>query len=165
MIDYDKKITQELAQANKAYTKAMIKAGYIPEAWISSPLKDAVVALVKVRTTMMTLSEKYEDMLKEKMEMETQKKALFNIQKSRAISGPMKTRNKIIDLVSKKRGYTLEEMKEKTRRGDLVAARNHCYHELYEGTSLSYSGIGRIFKRDHSTVLHGIKKHKKSLAA
>ena len=45
-------------------------------------------------------------------------------------------------------------------RGQFYVFRRHylCY-ALYRTQELTLSEIGRIFKRDHSTVLHSIRKH------
>ncbi len=46
------------------------------------------------------------------------------------------------------------------RHRKLVKARQHVFYELRARTNLSSTQIGRICgKRDHTTVLHGIKKH------
>lgn len=46
----------------------------------------------------------------------------------------------------------------KTRKREVVHARFMCYWYLYNSTELTLSAIGKMFNRDHATVLHGLKK-------
>jgi len=43
------------------------------------------------------------------------------------------------------------------RHRPVAWARFHCYAELYS-RQMTASEIGRVFNRDHSTILHGIKR-------
>lgn len=43
------------------------------------------------------------------------------------------------------------------RHRPVAWARFHCYAELYS-RGMTASEIGRVFNRDHSTILHGIKR-------
>lgn len=45
----------------------------------------------------------------------------------------------------------------RTRFAHIVRARFQCYADLY-AMGLTASEIGRVFKRDHSTILHGLKR-------
>jgi chromosomal replication initiation ATPase DnaA len=42
------------------------------------------------------------------------------------------------------------------RSKELVFARNMCYHIFRRYFSLTLKEIGRVFERDHTTVIHGI---------
>ena len=46
----------------------------------------------------------------------------------------------------------------KTRIREVVHARFMCYWYLYNSTNLTLGSIGKMFNRDHATVLHGLKK-------
>lgn len=53
-----------------------------------------------------------------------------------------------------------EDLLGKARPGYLVRARQHAYYRVYaECRHLSLSQIGKLFDRDHSTCLHGIRVH------
>ena len=73
------------------------------------------------------------------------------------------TRSDLIQMVLKEiadlHGVSLELMKGDARNGNLVKARQHAYYELHL-LGFSSSHVGRIMRRDHSTVLHGIRVHK-----
>ena len=56
-------------------------------------------------------------------------------------------------------GYGLDEIKGKSRRRPLVAARQVAMYVMRELTDLSYPAIAREFGgRDHTTVLHAFNK-------
>jgi len=50
------------------------------------------------------------------------------------------------------------------RTKDVVAARNEIFSRLWEG-GLSVERIGHAFGKDHTTVLHGIRRHRGESAA
>ena len=51
------------------------------------------------------------------------------------------------------------DIKGKSRKKELVEARFHIMKMLKINTELSLSMIGRLFSRDHSTVIHAISTH------
>ena len=55
-------------------------------------------------------------------------------------------------------GYSLDLIKSDRRMPELVEARHVFYWLLYRSTDLSYPVIGKRMKRDHSTVIHGVKR-------
>tara|TARA_R100000329_G_scaffold73231_1_gene63696 strand:- start:2100 stop:2441 length:342 start_codon:yes stop_codon:yes gene_type:complete len=61
-------------------------------------------------------------------------------------------------LSAKKCGFTLESLKEDNRRRAYADMRSMLMHMLRNTTALSYSDIGYIFHRDHSCVIHNVKK-------
>lgn len=73
--------------------------------------------------------------------------------------------HKIAVEVAAKLGISLRELKSARRFRYLVEARQEAMSLMYEKTSLSMPQIGKILNRDHTTVLHGIRQHKKRLAA
>lgn len=57
-------------------------------------------------------------------------------------------------------GLKVSDLKSMSRRREIVVARNLGMARLREELSLSFAEIGRIFGKDHSTVMNGIKRHK-----
>jgi chromosomal replication initiation ATPase DnaA len=74
------------------------------------------------------------------------------------VNGP-KTR---VDTACETAGITLEYVRSPSRVGDLVRRRQHVMWLLHTG-GMSSPEIGRRLDRDHTTVLHGIKKHEERL--
>lgn len=73
---------------------------------------------------------------------------------SRSISPQM-----ILEKVSERYGFTVEEITGKSRRRPLVTARQVAMYVVRELTELSYPAIGRVFgDRDHTTVMHAVSK-------
>ena len=67
------------------------------------------------------------------------------------------TYDSIVNAVSEVCGISVDGMKKKTRKREVVEARYLCYKLLNELTTLSLSGIGdRMGGFDHATVKHGI---------
>ncbi|MGD9753617.1 MAG: chromosomal replication initiator protein DnaA [Acidimicrobiia bacterium] len=65
----------------------------------------------------------------------------------------------ILELTSERFGFTLDEIKGKSRRRPLVAARQVAMYVMRELTDLSYPAIAREFGgRDHTTVIHAVDK-------
>ena len=58
---------------------------------------------------------------------------------------------------SAKRGYTVAEMRSPKRTFDISHARQEVMEALHLRTDLSLTQIGRMFNRDHTTVLHGLR--------
>lgn len=77
----------------------------------------------------------------------------------------------IAEQVAAKHGVSFKEMCSRTRRHPVVAARQEAFwrirKEVYVlGKPMSLPEIGRRFgKHDHTTVLHGIRKHQERMAA
>lgn len=47
------------------------------------------------------------------------------------------------------------------RTRDLIGPRHRCYFEVYkQRPDLSFPAIGRYFKRDHTSILSGVKKYR-----
>lgn len=70
----------------------------------------------------------------------------------------------IAKFVAEKHGLTLEQLVGRTRSDDVVKARHEVFYRLRKETTWSLPRIGRfIGGRDHTTVLHGIRKHEMRL--
>ena len=58
---------------------------------------------------------------------------------------------------------TVEQMKSESRNDEIRKARDTAYHVATLITLQSTTGIGRMFNKDHSTVIHAMKKAKKEI--
>lgn len=68
------------------------------------------------------------------------------------------TVEKILETVSKKYGISVDEIKSKKKTSNVSNARQIAMYILRKITELSLPKIGRIFARDHSTVISSINK-------
>ncbi len=78
---------------------------------------------------------------------------------SDVISGaePVKvTQDKIFHAVARKYGVTIEDIRGKRRTREIAQARHVCIYIMRTVTDLSLPSIGRVFSRDHSTILSSI---------
>lgn len=64
---------------------------------------------------------------------------------------------KIFDLISRKYGVPEEEIRGKKRNDNIAKARHMCIYLIRQLTDLSLSDIGKLFSRDHATVISSIK--------
>lgn len=72
----------------------------------------------------------------------------------------------IVKEVCVKHGMTFAEIRGHCRARDIVAARHEVCYRLATETPLSLPAIGRrLGGKDHTTVLHGIRKHRERMAA
>ena len=70
---------------------------------------------------------------------------------------PQKYEDLIMSTVSDVTNISIEQMKSKSRKREVVYARNICCKLLKEFTSFSLKSIGLILGgRDHSTIIHAI---------
>jgi hypothetical protein len=65
----------------------------------------------------------------------------------------------IVNEVTRRTGVTMREMRQSNKRPPVANVRLECYYRLRIGTGLSFSQIGAIFQRDHTTVLQGIQNY------
>ncbi len=90
----------------------------------------------------------------EKITVETAERQLSDI-----ISGtePQSRKiDRIISMVSQHTGISEEEIKGKKRTKEIAMARHICIYMLRTQTELSFPSIGKIFGRDHSTIMYSI---------
>jgi hypothetical protein len=64
----------------------------------------------------------------------------------------------VIARVASKQGYDLGELRSTSRAPDLVRIRWQAMAAARAETAASLPQIGRILNRDHSTVLHGLRR-------
>lgn len=55
-------------------------------------------------------------------------------------------------------GYTIEELISDRRHQPLVEARQELYWQIYKNTNWSLPRIGKLFNKDHTTILHGLRR-------
>ena len=69
----------------------------------------------------------------------------------------------IIKEVADKYGVTLRDMFGHETVRYISKARHAAFYEVQNKRGLGYAAIGRVFGRDHSTVIHGIRVHKQRM--
>jgi chromosomal replication initiator protein len=65
---------------------------------------------------------------------------------------------RIIRVVCKKYGVTEEDIKSKKKTDTVTNARQVAIYFIRKNTDLSLDEIGKIFGRDHSTVIYSLNK-------
>lgn len=63
----------------------------------------------------------------------------------------------VIEFVSAETGVTPGEMMSRTRQIDIVTARKVAMYIFRKYNSMSWTEIGNLFHRDHSTAIHAYK--------
>ena len=63
----------------------------------------------------------------------------------------------IIKAVTAVTGITMEQMCSPDRHASVVTARHFAMYLVYRDTTLSTNEVGRLFHRDHASVLHALK--------
>lgn len=97
----------------------------------------------------------YQDLTNEEITLENTKEILSDV-----MSGPLPENvkiEKILSAVTKKYGVSLEELKGKKRSREIALARHIAIYIVRQMTEKSYPEIGKIFNRDHTTVLSSIE--------
>ncbi|MBQ8859291.1 MAG: chromosomal replication initiator protein DnaA [Clostridia bacterium] len=67
------------------------------------------------------------------------------------------TIDKIFDIVSRRYSVSEEDIRSKKRNDNIAKARHICMYMIRRLTQLSLADIGKIFSRDHTTVISSIK--------
>ena len=67
------------------------------------------------------------------------------------------TIDKIFELISRKYGVSEEDIRSKKRNDNIAKARHLCIYLIRHMTELSLSDIGKLFSRDHATVIASTK--------
>jgi chromosomal replication initiation ATPase DnaA len=68
-----------------------------------------------------------------------------------------------VDDVCRRRGVTRKELCDRGRTRAVAQARQELWWQLRQHRHYSLGEIGRLFGRDHSTVLQGIDAHRRRL--
>lgn len=82
---------------------------------------------------------------------------------SLSINYTPKSPQQILDLISKVSNLSVDEVLSSSRQADIAIARQLAMYCCKEFLALSLPAVGKIFKRDHTTVMHAIKKVGKDL--
>ncbi|MFZ0269925.1 helix-turn-helix domain-containing protein [Caulobacter sp.] len=61
-------------------------------------------------------------------------------------------------------GYTVDQIKGPDRDQEICVARHHCMWAMGREPHLSLPRIGKFLNRDHTTVLHGQRRHAERMA-
>ncbi len=67
----------------------------------------------------------------------------------------------LLDRVCAGRGVTRDEVCGRGRTRTVALARHELWWHLRAARDFSYEEIGRLFERNHSTVLHGIRAYRR----
>ena len=81
----------------------------------------------------------------------------------RVADAPRETMRDIIERVADEYGFDYQHMIGPARFGLISRARQDAMHECWRTRRWSLPQIGRAFNRDHTTVLHGVRAHKRRL--
>lgn len=65
---------------------------------------------------------------------------------------------RIVYDVCKRRGLVFEDVVGPSKHRDLTIARFECWYRIRQETAYSFPQIAKFFGRDHSTVLHGVRR-------
>ena len=107
------------------------------------------------------------DLLQAKLkQLQTENKKLIN--KNSALMSRVKckksdTISDTIKNVARHYGTTPEDILSERRFKRTIIARQHAMWVLYNHSTLSLPEIGRALNRDHTTVLHGVRRHQERL--
>ena len=69
--------------------------------------------------------------------------------------------HRILAEIADRYGFAVNHLLGQNRCRPFVAARQHAMYKMAAEAGLGLSAIGRIMKRDHATVSHGIHAHAK----
>ena len=61
-------------------------------------------------------------------------------------------------MISKTSGVSLEKMHSRIRRQDYADARAAVWYIAYHYLNYSYNLIARLYHKDHTTIIHGVKR-------
>lgn len=84
---------------------------------------------------------------------------------TRAIRMPSDKNRQIVAAVARKHGLTLSDIFSDSRKGPINVARQEAMYEVRKNSDLSLKGLGRLFDRNHTTILNGLRKHAERLQA
>lgn len=78
--------------------------------------------------------------------------------RAEGLPDPQKIAAKIIRAAAVYSGIPIELVTGKRRSRRVIVARMSAIYVIRQSTDLSYPEIGRIFNRDHTTVMHSVKR-------
>lgn len=75
------------------------------------------------------------------------------------VPGSPTTWKQLVSDVSKTSGIGPMDILSPSRRGDIVAARHEVMYRAITELQMGYAQVGRKLKMDHTSVLHGMRRH------
>ena len=103
----------------------------------------------------------YSGLLHQPINVEMAKEAIADIMPGKE---PLSvTQDKIISIVSAKYGVSAADILGQKRNKDIMLARHVCIYIIRSQTDMSYPSIGRLFNRDHSTIMSSINTIEKRI--
>lgn len=73
------------------------------------------------------------------------------------------TMRDIVKEVAEKNGFNPDDLMLRSRRMKLIKARHEAFYRMRHELNMSYPRIAAFFDMDHTTVMHGIFKHRDKL--
>ena len=70
----------------------------------------------------------------------------------------------IRDQICRMRGISLDEIRGERKTRRLFIPRQEICYRVYANTGLSWTQIGRLINRDHTTVIHSVRRYEQRLA-
>lgn len=70
----------------------------------------------------------------------------------------------IVEATAVDHGVASGDIMARDRTTEVAMARQDAYHRIQATGRFSYPAIGRFFGRDHTTVLHGVRRHRDRIA-
>jgi chromosomal replication initiation ATPase DnaA len=93
-----------------------------------------------------------------------QRHGLWSPPSARVADAPRETMRGIITNIALEYGLTYEDLIGRSRFARIVRARHDAVHECWLRRRWSTPQIGKAFgDRDHTTVLHGVRAHRRRL--
>ena len=68
-------------------------------------------------------------------------------------------RREILRECANEYGCTVADLMGDSRRSEIVHARRKAMYLIYSRGTMSKAGVGRYMKKDHTTVMHALKKY------
>lgn len=75
------------------------------------------------------------------------------------------TVEKILNVVSQKTGISVEDMRSRKRTSNIASARHIAIYVIKKLTDSSLPAVGKVFSRDHTTVMNSIETVEKHMAS
>lgn len=82
----------------------------------------------------------------------------FEAMRGQTLHFRRRTASKIMFDTCRENDLSLDELTGKDRTRRVAWARQDCWREIYANTRMSLPEIGRMFGRDHTTVMFGIRR-------
>ncbi len=159
---HEEKIRQQCKEADLKYRALLIKHGHL---LCDEALKAALDEVNGLRGVMENLLAQLDVAI---TDVEAERNRLIARQggeniKVAGIKGarvPESKAQKIIREISAEYGVTFDAMRSTKRQRPIVRAKQACFYRIYNETNHSFPTIARMFKLDHTTVLHGYNKER-----